>query len=242
MKINCSYKKGDYCSYRDRKCNPKSAGCKKNWKPSMNSLAPPVPVSSLPRIRNTKETDPLTDYPELRKIDLIYEIPTLYVYGGHLHESREDLEDVCVLCDLMGSSKIKGYLCAYSKKTDKYYIAISHIKYYAKVRKCPNAILKYATSWECTEPANQIDGFNENSLLSLYGYHVGKTNGLPKKQRQVIIKHLIDKNIMTRYEITGLLQSFVELRRGREDVDYSACISDWEDDIQFIRAYGTDFD
>lgn len=81
--------------------------------------------------------------------------------------------------------------------------------------------------------------FAEQSWLTVYGYKVGKS-GLDAKSRHSILKYIIDNGIMSRYEIIQLLESNITLREIQYDKDFSYAISDWEEDIKFIKTYFTD--
>lgn len=120
-------------------------------------------------------------------------------------------------------------------KTHQFYIAAELIKGYIKDGYRPDAIFQYASFTECSNPLDNTFEMNPLSMLKIYGYTVGKSNGLPSIQRHMIIDFIIKNHILSIYDVINYLQSFITLREGRTNADYSAAINDWREDINYIR-------
>ena len=120
-------------------------------------------------------------------------------------------------------------LGCYNIRTGKYYVSFQqinkhlHEKHYFKAR--------FYSVFN-----GGFSDFREFSELKLYGYAVGNS-GQNKYTRQNILKYIIDNKIMTGREIISHLQGQISLRNNRRDKDFSAAISDWENDIDFVQDY-----
>ena len=82
---------------------------------------------------------------------------------------------------------------------------------------------------------NESFSIDEKSTMKLYGYTVGKTKGLIATKRHDIIDMLLFHNLMTPSKMIGLLSNNVRKAEAKKNVDMSDAISDWEDDIKYIR-------
>ena len=79
--------------------------------------------------------------------------------------------------------------------------------------------------------------FNQFSKLSLYGYSVSKNNGLTTKQRQILLKHIVDEHLLTHRAIISHLNGLIALREGNTKKDFSHAIKCWKEDIIFLDRY-----
>ena len=235
---HCSYRKSNnYCLMRDDKCVPNSLKCKKNKRVFGNgSLAPAVSESN-PKRTGTRMYNPLheeryginvkvTTLPEGTKV-------TLNVFKGFLNLSKKDTIDYYVhVRNIKTGTKYK-IVVAYNKQTGKYYISDTQLRWLHKREVYPDVIIQ--PSNDGSEPLITID-FQEFSKLALYGYSAGK-HGLDKSDRHKILKHVLDNDIMQKYEIIEHLQGLISLRTERTDRDFSTAIKNWREDIQFVNDY-----
>lgn len=74
------------------------------------------------------------------------------------------------------------------------------------------------------------------SELMMYGYNV-KEGELTDRERQRILRFLIDTKLMTKHDIIRSLQFKVEFN-GKKSSNANAKVK-WEDDIRFVSQYGT---
>lgn len=73
------------------------------------------------------------------------------------------------------------------------------------------------------------------SLLMQNGYTVKASVGLTDEQRQTILAHLMDNQILSASQILSYLQMFQAQRRGMPA--YREAVAKWEADLQFTRRY-----
>lgn len=239
MRCSC-YRKG-FCIIRDDKCVPNSLKCIKNKQTHMNPLA----SSGLEQIeskrkvyRNTKDYNPF----EVERYGFNQKVKTLsdngksvelHVFKGFLNLLKQYTIDYYLMIKDIKTGQQYKILVAYNSKTDRYYISDTQLKWLHKRNIYPNTIFHACNDGSI--PLVTID-FQEFSKLALYGYSAGKS-GLKAADRRKILKHIIDNNIMTGYEIVEHLQGLISLREGRTDKDFSIAINNWREDIKFVNDY-----
>lgn len=161
------------------------------------------------------------------------DIPDIYVYRGYLTVPKQNLIDYYMMVNDVSHTNRYRIIVAYNTVNHRYYMAVKQLEKLHKNHCFPEIVIHESN--EGSEPL-YVGDFRQASELGLYGYKVGKT-GLPKKRRQEILKYVIDKEILYRYEIVSLLNGNITLREYRSDRDFSKAISDWEEDIDFVNDY-----
>lgn len=69
------------------------------------------------------------------------------------------------------------------------------------------------------------------SVLKLCGYTVGYNSGLTARERQSILKEIIEKGLLSRQEIMSYQNHFIEFNGKTPSKDMSKAIADWEEDL-----------
>lgn len=81
----------------------------------------------------------------------------------------------------------------------------------------------------------------QESVLKQYGYSVNQIDDISPAQRRLILAALIDNGILTKTDIIGYLDYFINVRKGQKDSDgslkYSMAIGKWKDDRNYIENY-----
>ncbi len=233
--MKCKYRENDYCIYSNRTCNPRAASCITNNRNKIQNhvLAnKPKATSSSPKSMSATESIFPNEY---IIVDSFTPDTEVYVYGGVLTANADHLTDCSVTVqDLIDSEKYYQMYLVYDSFLHRYYIANKVLQYYLKKQYHPNFVICYAKIGDCSEPLVGRE-FADVSLLKLYGYTVGKTNGMPKAHRHIILKYLIDNDIMKGFEIINLLQFNLLSREGNPR--YDKAVSDWKEDLQFVSDY-----
>ena len=75
----------------------------------------------------------------------------------------------------------------------------------------------------------------QKSVLMQYGYNVSQQNSLSETQRRKILSILVDNQILTRSEIIGYLDFFINQRKNM--YNYETAIKKWEGDKEYIFNY-----
>lgn len=75
----------------------------------------------------------------------------------------------------------------------------------------------------------------QESILMQYGYNVSQAEGLSDTRRQKILAVLVDNGILSRTEIIGYLDFFINQRQYQSK--YEIALSKWERDREFIEEY-----
>ena len=112
------------------------------------------------------------------------------------------------------------------RQCDKYWINYEAIEDLLNKRFYPD--FKYRIvkeSWEGLKPVSE---------LMMYGYNV-KEGELTEKQRQLLLKELIDKGLMTKDQIIRNIQSKVDFN-GKKSGNENAK-KRWIDDIKYVSQY-----
>ena len=75
----------------------------------------------------------------------------------------------------------------------------------------------------------------QQSVLMQYGYSVSQEEGLTEAMRRKILSLLVDNNVLTRSEIIGYLDFFINTKSGQGR--YEIAIDKWESDRDYISRY-----
>ena len=238
---SCSCYRSGFCIIRDDKCSPNSLKCIKNKQTHRTTYAP-TGTSQKESIRkifrnpndyNPFETERYGHNQNIETLNYTDKLVELHVFKGFLNLSKQYTTDYYLIVkDIKTKSQYK-ILVAYNSKTDRYYISETQLKWLHKKNIYPNTI--FCACNDGSKPLVTLD-FQEFSKLALYGYSAGK-NGLKTQDRRKILKHILDNNIMSGYEIIEHLQGLISLREGRTDKDFSTAIGNWKEDIIYVNDY-----
>lgn len=166
-------------------------------------------------------------------IDLSKTTPRIQVFQGFLNLSSA--EEYKIGLYELRTGQIHYLYGFFNIKNGKYYISFDQIQ--GKIKQQLFYDMYMIPSNEGSKHFdNSYFEFNEFSLLSLYGYRVGK-NGLSVTNRHMLLTHIINNKIMTPFEITRHLQGLIALRERRKDRNFDQAIADWQADILFISNY-----
>lgn len=236
----CPYKRQNYCMLRDDNCAPNSLKCKKNKRVFHDNTF--STTTKYKKKFNKQSTEShrqgeyvLERYGSNRNISTIETKGniSLFVFKGFLNLKKENTVDYYIYVNDICTKKRYKLLVAYNSKIKRYYISDTQIRKLHKAGIYPQAFFYICNVGSI--PFNKAD-FREFSKLALYGYSAGK-NGLNRKERHKILKHILDNRILTRYQIIEHLQGLIHLRERRKDKDFSIAIKNWEDDIAFVNDY-----
>jgi hypothetical protein len=237
----CAYYRENHCLLRDDKCKPSSVKCISNKKAYMSAMFVTSPIQSDEQrktYKNPQSYHPFTDerYGMNQEVTVLNNLGNgvvLHVFKGFLNVSKVYTTDYKLTVKDFRTGQTHNIMVAYNKKTNRYYISDTQLKWLHKQNVYPDVIFSMCN--DGSVPLVTVD-FQEFSKLALYGYSAGK-NGLKTSDRRKILKHIIDNKIMKRYEIVEHLQGLISLREERTDRDFSAAISNWREDIQFVNDY-----
>lgn len=170
----------------------------------------------------------------MKHVDFSAIMPRLRIYGGSLLAAKKYLEDVAMIVSSMDKKRRYTIFTTLNRRTGDYYISSEHLKIYTNRRMRFYVELYCAKIDECTDSVlNYYSDYDQMSLLSMYGYRVGKSKGLPAAQRQEIISFLIDGYRCSVSEIVSLLQFNIRFRENSEK-DYRTAINHWKEDLEFL--------
>ena len=119
----------------------------------------------------------------------------------------------------------------YSKKQDKYFINSESYVEYSKRYGLP--YVKVIP--EKTEGEMDYGTLRQHSELNLYGYSVAKTAAMTVKERQRLLKQLLDTSLMSKHQIVNHLEWLIHSHDGR-DIMEDACEC-WKEDLRFVNSY-----
>ena len=147
----------------------------------------------------------------------------------------EEVEAIVPVADIVGvvsNEKIHGYYC---KNCNLYFIY--NIDYEKLKRKGIPLCKIFEYSKYIANKNNNIN-FNPESIIHACGYNVGSGDNLTELQRQKVLSFIVDKGIMSKFEIIDLLEYFIFLRKGNSSMINA--ISKWEKDIEYLKKYKRD--
>ena len=123
--------------------------------------------------------------------------------------------------------------CAYCPECQCFYMLQSQFK---KLNES-GIVLCHLIEKEEYYKSGKLGDFNvaSESLLMRNGYNVKANNGLTDIQRQIILKNIIDNNILTPHRISSYLDMFIAQKRNLPQ--YQEAVLKWEKDKQFVLAY-----
>ena len=126
------------------------------------------------------------------------------------------------------NKRIVEILVQHCKRCGKYFIDEESLKLYEK----KYGVLFIEREWDDTQFDNKNQIYNDDSILSRYGYSAGE-NAPNDETRQSIMLRLINENICQKHEIMELLSRFITHRGER---CYNA-VNIWKRDLLFLNQY-----
>lgn len=235
----CGCNKNGKCTILEGGCNPKSFKCKNNKVSHKNSVLASIPITNNSNRKVLRGDQNYVPYiserygynTDIETVEKSADGLTLYVFQGFLNLDKNRIKDVNIkIPNIQGGPKV-GIYAAFYEKNRRYYISDTQLKWLHKQGLYPAA--RFELSSDGTKSLS-AGNFNEYSILSLYGYSVGK-NGMKKRQREELLDYLIKHKIVGRHDAIQHLQGFISLRETREDKDFTQAICDWKSDIAYIN-------
>ncbi len=175
--------------------------------------------------------DPYKSKTISNKNTIKYTGETVYIYSKIQNPCTKNhpnnVEPICMLVDDLIVNKSYTISLFYCQECHKYFTHLSAIQGYIKSSRRP--AIKYGLM--------DSGELRPQSLLNLYGYNAQK-DGLSETGRRNILENIIDHKLMSKIEITNLLQHLVNFN-GKSDRMLSA-VQIWESDLKFISTYTKD--
>ncbi len=147
---------------------------------------------------------------------------------GHKIEPIEANIDVLTKDGNEKEVLIKAYYCT---NCGKYYILDSE---FDRIRKIGQPLCQIYEEIRYIQDG-YYSNLNPESTMHSYGYNVNQAEDLTAKQRQNILKFLIDQEIMLRSDITDFLSYLIKQRKHIPRM--KKAIERWKEDIDFVHSY-----
>ena len=184
------------------------------------------------KIEKQKETNTNYDHKKeiiLPKADFFVRTSVSYC-SQNKHTIIDLIAEVDVICP-EGNIIKKTFPASYCVDCKLYFM---YEKYYKAIRKSgvPLCSIYEYSKYIKTNMSKGIE-LKPESLLHSFGYNVGVTENLSSKQRRRILSFVINKGIMGKHEIIGLLNYFVEFRKN--DKRQAKAIYKWKMDIDYLQ-------
>lgn len=104
---------------------------------------------------------------------------------------------------------------------------------YLRIRRYGNLICQVLSIEEYKKLNNKAKyKLNPESILKKFGYSANQKDNLSEKQRRAILEMMIEKNVLTKYEIIEYLRFFI-----RYHSHASYAIKKWQSDISYLNGY-----
>ncbi|MDR0861590.1 MAG: hypothetical protein LBN30_02295 [Oscillospiraceae bacterium] len=166
---------------------------------------------------------------------------TVYVYTQHCvcvkcsRDKRRNFEDVAIIVPVLKRLRKAKVLASLCKNCDKIYVRKTELLNVEK--KVGKLLLRRESSGMGGK--GRYGSLAPESVLHLWGYNVNNDNGPDKEERQMIIAFIIDRKILTRYEIVEHLRWLIDTRSRQWEI-YSDAIKSWENDVEITFNYNMD--
>lgn len=150
----------------------------------------------------------------------------------HKDHEIENIDAIITIIDNNNSMRQITVSAAYCKQCNVYFIMESTYKNLKR-----KGIILCRVCDEKTFISNPYVGnmkLAKESILHQYGYNVGQGDGLSASNRQKILAIMIDKKILSKNEIIGYLDFFINQHT---DTRFELAVSKWEEDREFIETY-----
>lgn len=106
---------------------------------------------------------------------------------------------------------------------------------YERLKNRGSILCKIYDSYKFSSINNQAYVMNSESLLHSFGYNVNGIENLSTLQRQMILKLLIDNNIMSKYEIINHINYLIN--RSLNLKNFAQARSRWKEDLNFLSDF-----
>ncbi len=164
---------------------------------------------------------------------------TLFVHSGNnIICTRNKHEITCVnaIVPTMHSDKVKINV-NYCHDCEKFFVSEERYKEFIK---------KYGVIYLTFGFVNEKGDYSEpteskkadKSPLMLCGYSVSQDKGFSSEQRHVILKNIIDRKILDKWQVIEYLEQFIRYNGLKANMDLA--VSKWRSDLDFVEAYESD--
>lgn len=161
----------------------------------------------------------------------------LYVHKGLLSCQKRGHHIITATAVMLGfNNKDIRMTVNYCKDCNRFFISEVSYEYY---RKQYGALIGNIQLEHSSVTCNG-EFLAEESPLHLCGYNVNQQDNYSREERRFIISKIIDRGIMSKYEVINYLEYFIS-HNGQQDRNWLA-LSKWEDDLQFTRRYQRKYD
>ena len=118
----------------------------------------------------------------------------------------------------------------FCKQCCRYYIDLRKLRYYRTIHGFLIGNFKMQSSG-----SYEFEKLADESLLKNCGYTVNQAEGLSAKQRQAILKRLLEQKLLTKQRIMSYLKFFISNGEGRRSMRYA--VSSWTADLKWVQSY-----
>lgn len=156
-------------------------------------------------------------------------IRTTKVSCANRGHQLENIEAIFSVLTPDGITKVSG-TAMYCTVCDEYYISEYE---YERIRRYGTLCHRVITDVKYVSMNGNYNNWSEQSILHSYGYSANEKEDLSDRERQGIIKFVIDNDIMSATRVLSFLEWLLR-NRG------SSCINaseKWQRDIQFVKGY-----
>lgn len=162
---------------------------------------------------------------------------TVYVYRHKSHAwfDSDNYETITAMVLCTDVDHPVPMTVIHSKQYDLYFINQESYQVYCAKYGLPFLRLK---SWDSSGGGLDYEELSDASPLRLYGYNVGKQNGLNAGERRALLSKLIDSGLLYKADIIHHLEWLIHTRDGNPNMD--DCCRAWRDDLEFVHQYRRD--
>lgn len=151
----------------------------------------------------------------------------------HSSHKIQNIEAVINIADFNGKKKQIKISAGYCPQCKNYFIMEST---YQKLKKQGHILCRVSDEKTYMKSGYLINAkLAQESILMQYGYKVSQIDGLPEQQRRIILSVLIDNKVLSKTEIIGYLDFFINQRNSRSNMQ--TAISKWKADREFVENY-----
>ncbi len=161
----------------------------------------------------------------------------LYICKGTIscRKKMHSISSATGILETLPSKKAKINI-NYCKECNKYFINRTEYKFYQNIYGVLLGNFRFED--ESVLGNGGYENWDKESILHLCGYTVSQAAGLSSEDRKVILKNLIDKEIISKYRIMDYLQFF--LNRSKYQYNLRIASQKWLDDLNWVREYKID--
>lgn len=161
----------------------------------------------------------------------------LYVHKGLLSCQKKGHHIITATAVLLSfNNKDIRMTVNYCKDCNRFFISEVSYEYY---RKKYGALIGNIQLEHSSVTCNG-EFLAEESPLHLCGYNVNQQDNYSREERRFIISKIIDRGIMSKYEVINYLEYFIS-HNGQQSRNWLA-LAKWKEDLQFTRRYQREYD